>query len=114
MGGGIVGLMPKQHVAVGMGGGFEVRKKADHKDVPSRPDLNPNQGNLLVLMKAVRVLCNAWALCGADPVGHPSNKTEDGAPKRVRNIHLSQAQRYHEFVFEKSLGFGPGKKEVVS
>ena len=48
------------------------------------------------MLKAARVLCNAWALCGAGLVEHPPEKSEDGSPKKGRNIHLSQAQRYHD------------------
>ena len=82
--------------------------------MPNLPDLKLDQGGLMLLLKAVRVLCNAWALCGADLVEHPTEKSEGGSPKKVRNIHLSQAQRYHGFLFEGSLEIGPGKKGVVS
>ena len=54
-------MVPKHHVAADLGGGFEVRKQADPEDLPSLPDLKLEQGGLLLLPKAVRVLCNAWA-----------------------------------------------------
>ena len=66
------------------------------------------------MLKAVRLLCNARALCGADLVDHPIEKSEDGSAKKNRNIHPSQAQRYHDFLFEKALEYGPGKRDVVS
>ena len=107
-------MIPKRHVAADLGGGFEVRKQADPAVVPNLPDLKLEQGGLLPLIKAARVLCNAWALCGADLVDHPTEKGDDGNPKRVRNIHLAQAQRYNDFLFEKALEFGPNKREVVT
>ena len=63
--GDVAGLVPKHHVAADLGGGSEVSRKADPKGLPNLPDLKLEQGGLLLLLKAVRVLCNAWALCGA-------------------------------------------------
>ena len=60
------------------------------------------------------MLYNAWALCGAVLAEHPTEKSEGGSPKKIRNIHLSHAQRYHDFLFEEALEFGPGEKDVVS
>ena len=80
--GDVVGLAPKDHVAVDVGGGFEVRKKVDPKDLPNLPDLKLDQGGLMLLLKVVRVPCNAWALCGADLVEHPTEKSGDGSPQK--------------------------------
>ena len=79
-----MGLMSTQPDSVDAGGGYEVRKKVDPKDALTPPDLHLTAGNLLALMKAVRVFCN-W----------------------------SQAQRHHEFVFETSMEFGPSKKQIT-
>ena len=112
--GDIAGMTVKRHVTVQLGEGLQVRKEQGDSDLQKVPDLNLHQGNLLQLIKAVRVLCNAWALCGAHFVDHPTEKQPDGVtPKKVRNIHLSQAQRYHDFVFQKAMEFGPHKRGVV-
>ena len=83
------------------GAELQVRKEQGDSDLPKIQDL--------------RIMCNAWALCGADLVDHPTEKDSDGvSPKRARNIHLSQASWYHDSVFQKSLEYGPHKRGVVA
>ena len=88
-----MGRMPTHSDSVGAGGGFGVRKKVDPKGAPTAPDLHLTTGNPLVLKKAARVVCKAWALCGANLVDHRIEKAGDGTPKKIRNIYVSQAQR---------------------
>ena len=109
-----VGLVPQSHATVDIGGGFEVRNKVDPTEFPYLPGLKLDQGGPMLLLEAFLVLYNAWALCGAVLAEHPTDKSEGGSPKNVRNIHLLQAQRCHEFLFEEALEFGPGEKDVVS
>ena len=66
------------------------------------------------ILWAVHLLCNGWALVGAELVPSKVEVEGDGTQKKVRQCHLNEANAYHSFVTLKVQDHPGSEGEVIA
>ena len=84
-----------------------------YDEAPRLPDLA--FGSVMQVLMALKLLCNSWALAGANMVDsklHFDDATKQY--KRVRQCHLGDATSYYDFVFRKAMEHtGPENATII-